>query len=317
MSKKILYICPHLSTGGQPQYTFAQVNEFINEGYNVSVIEYNNLGGNDYVVQKNKIKSICNLITLDYDKNQIIEHINTFNPDFIHFQEIPQTFISEDILNWIFRKERKYVILATTHSSLSNPRSIKYHPDKYVLVNQWSKDIFETTKIPCDVWEYPIYKQEVNEELKKYYKNKLDFDVTKKHILNVGLFTEGKNQKQIIEIAKNMLDKDVVFHFVGNTASNFQSYWKPLIDNLPKNCIVWGEKANVEDFYFSADLFLFTSNFELNPICVKESLSFNLPTFIKNLKTYKNYYHDKELVTYIEDDNNDIIDKIINKLNIT
>lgn len=316
MPKKILYICPHLSTGGQPQYTFAQVDNFINEGYDVSVIEYNNLGGNDYVVQKKKIQSICNLFTLDEDKSHIIDLIKLTSPDFIHFQEIPQTFISEDILNWIFRDEREYLILTTTHSSLSNPRSIKYHPDKYVLVNEWSKDIFQKTEVPCDVWEYPIYSQEITDEIRQHYKEKLSFDKNKKHILNVGLFTEGKNQKQIIEIANKMLDYDIVFHFVGNTAPNFSNYWKPLVDNLPKNCIVWGEKSNVDEFYSASDLFLFTSNFELNPIAVKESLSLKLPTFIKKLKTYKDYYDNNELVTYIGDDNEDIVNKILNKLDI-
>jgi hypothetical protein len=29
--KKLLYVCPHLSTGGQPQYTYKQVKHFINE----------------------------------------------------------------------------------------------------------------------------------------------------------------------------------------------------------------------------------------------------------------------------------------------
>ena len=52
--KKLLYVAPHLSTGGQPQYLYKQVKEFIKD-FEIEVVEINNSGGNAFVVQKNRI----------------------------------------------------------------------------------------------------------------------------------------------------------------------------------------------------------------------------------------------------------------------
>jgi len=87
--KKLLYVCPHLSTGGQPQYTYKQIKHFINE-FDIEVVEINNSGGDAFVVQKNRIKSLVAVHTLGEDKTEIIEIIEQYNPDIIHFQEIPQ-----------------------------------------------------------------------------------------------------------------------------------------------------------------------------------------------------------------------------------
>ena len=112
----------------------------------------------------------------------------------------------------------------------------------------------------------------------------------------MGLFTRGKNQGELFELAKKLGD-DFIFHFVGNQAMNFEDYWGPLMKDIPNNCIVHGERNDVDRFYKAADVFYFTSNYELSPLAVKESLSYELPTFIKKLHTYKNMYDGK--VTYI------------------
>ena len=87
--KKLLYVCPHLSTGGQPQYTYKQIKHFIND-FEIEVVEINNSGGDAYVVQKNRIKSLVPIHTLDSDKSKILDIIKGFNPNIIHFQEIPE-----------------------------------------------------------------------------------------------------------------------------------------------------------------------------------------------------------------------------------
>ena len=53
MKKKLLYLLPHLSTGGMPQYVLEQIREFKDQ-FEIFVIEYN-LYATKYVVQKNKI----------------------------------------------------------------------------------------------------------------------------------------------------------------------------------------------------------------------------------------------------------------------
>jgi len=92
-----------------------------------------------------------------------------------------------------------------------------------------------------------------------------------------------------------MEDKPVKFHFIGNQAGNFEDYWKPLMKNIPKNVVLWGERDDVFDFYDACDLFLFTSrgfryDKELNPLVIKEALEHQIPQFIFPLDVYNRKY---------------------------
>lgn len=296
--EKILYIVPHLSTGGMPQYLLRQIQKYKHD-YNIIVLEYN-FFSSDFVVQRNKIKNECKLLTLGSDKEPILKVIEREKPNIIHFQEIPETFIEKKILKIIFNNQRDYKIITTTHSSFTEPSKLLYSADKFVLVSEWSKKKFKEyfTEIDCEVWEYPIENIVCD---KSKFKEKLHFDNGHKHVLHVGLFTEGKNQSDIFELGRLCMENDVriKFHFVGNLANNFRDYWEPLLENKPHNCILYGEKDNVDDFYKASDLFYFPSKWELNPVVIKEALSHNLPTFISKLKTYEDKYDN--LVNYIDD----------------
>lgn len=291
----ILYILPHCSTGGLPQYTLKMVEEFSRDNV-VTVVEVSNLS-DEYVVQRNRIRNLVSFKQLHGDAAQLIDLIAS-GYDVIHFQEIPETFISEDILDKIYVPDREYSIVVTTHSSYTNPSTIKYTADRYVLVSNWSKQVFENHyqgSVECAVWEYPI---ETVVYDKQQARQVAGFEDGWKHVLHVGLFTPGKNQKELIQIARLSLQEKIKFHFVGNQASNFQHYWQPLMQNLPANCIWHGEREDVDVFYKAADAFYFPSLFELNPISLKEALSFGVPILVKKLHTY-----DEDLpATFLTDD---------------
>lgn len=309
MKKKLLFIAPHLSTGGMPQFVLKQI-EILKDEYEISIIEWENVTGGVFVVQRNAIENILenNFYTISQNKTEVLSIISDIEPDIVHFHEIPETFMERSILDKIYSEDRKYHIVVTTHSSLTDPSNIKYTADRFILVSEWSKDIFDTFfkgEIECEVWEYPIEKYEYD---KDYAKDELGWDKDYKHVLNVGLFTKGKNQGELFELAKELKREKVIFHFVGNQAVNFKDYWGPIMESIPSNCIVHGERNDVYKFYKAADLFYFTSNFELNPLAVKEALGYGLPTFIKRLHTYKNMYDEK--VIYITNDSN------INKKNM-
>jgi hypothetical protein len=307
--KKVLLIVPHLSTGGLPQYTLKQIESLYQE-YDFYCVEWSNISGNEFIVQRNKISKLLGtkFYSLPESKEEIISIIESIQPDVIHFQEIPETFIQSDILDILYFEDRWYDIVVTTHSSNTNPETISYTADKFILVSEWSKQVF--TKVfdekICDIWEYPIEKISYDKNLAK---EKLEFDKNLKHILNVGLFTSGKNQGELLDIARKMKNYPVQFHFVGNQALNFKDYWEPLMSDFPSNCVWHGERDNVEDFYKASDLFYFSSNLELNPLVVKESLSHGLPTFIKKLETYLDYYDDK--VYYISNSQDENIRQIL------
>jgi hypothetical protein len=299
LKRKLLYIAPHLSTGGQPQYLYKQIESFKND-FEIEVVEINNVGGEEFAVQKNKIRNSVPLHILGNDKSKILDVINKFNPDIIHFHEIPQFDLSKEVLDKIFdNSKRNYKIVVTTHGSFTNPNEITHHPDRYVLVSEWSRRVFESTNVETSVWEYPIENHTFD---KNKFKKDLGFESDWKHVLNVGLFSPGKNQAEIFQIAKELSKYKIKFHFIGNQAGNFESYWGPLMKDKPDNCIVWGERNDVEKFYAAADMFYFSSKLELNPLSVKEALSYRLPSIFRKLHTYLDTYDGNQLVTYINDD---------------
>ena len=296
--KKLLYICPHLSTGGQPQYAYKQIKHFIKE-FDIEVVEINNSGGNAFVVQKNRIKSLVEVHTLGEDKSEIIQIIEGYSPDIIHFQEIPEFDLPKYVLDIIFRKSRNYYIVATTHGSFTNPSEIVYQPDRYVLVSEWSRQRFIETGVETMLWEYPIEDYTFDKEAAQ---KELELDPTWKHVLNVGLFAPGKNQAEVFAIARQLEKYKIKFHFVGNQAMNFEEYWAPLMTHKPENCIIWGERDDVDTFYSACDMFYFSSKLELNPLSIKEALSYKLPCIFRKLHTYLDTYDNNPLVTYIDDD---------------
>lgn len=312
MSKqKLLYIVPHLSTGGLPQYQLKQIQKFIGE-FDIVVVEYNFVSP-DFVVQRNQIKYLCEVITIGEHKSDLVGIIQKEKPNIIHFQEIPETFVDREYLNQIFDTDRNYNIVISTHSSYTEPSTLMYMPDRFVLVSEWSKKKFKNffTNIECDLWEYPI---DIIKYNKDEAKDELGFDKEYKHVLHVGLFTSGKSQGDIFELAKlsNQNGYKIKFHFVGNQAGNFEDYWGPLMENKPDNCIVWGERLDTDKFYKAADLFYFPSKFELNPLAVKEALSYELPLFIKRLYTFEDTFDD--IATYIVDEQETNFDNLIKKL---
>ena len=309
--KKLLYIASHLSTGGMPQYILKQVETFIGE-YDIQVVEWADHSP-IYVVQKNKLKDLVVVHTLRQNKKDIFEIIKSERPDIIHFTEIPEHFISHDILDKIFdNKKRKYDIVCSTHGSFTNPDEIKYQPDRYVLVSEWSRRRFEHLGVDTKVWEYPI--EDIKYDKDKA-KEELGFEKDWKHVLMVGLFTPGKNQGEIFNVASMLEKYKIKFHFVGNQAPNFQNYWLPIMKTKPDNCIIWGERSDTDKFYKASDMFYFSSKLELNPLSIKEALSYGLPCIFRRLHTYLDTYDENPLVRYINDNLSETKRVIIEKLN--
>jgi glycosyltransferase involved in cell wall biosynthesis len=290
--EKLLFICPHLSTGGAPQFTLNKI-ELLSSIYDIYCIEYNHLSS-EYIIQRNKIKDILNdkFIAL-YDNKKILKHhIAHIKPDIIMIEDISETFIDNNLLHFIYNINRKYKILETTHSSYNYSNIKKFYPDKFIFVSEYSKKIYSHFKIPCEIIEYPV-DFKIRNQLRS--QKKLGLDPSIKHIINIGLFTPGKNQGYIFKLAKKLKNENVLFHFIGNQAINFKEYWEPIIKNKPDNCIIWGERDDVDIFIQASDLFLFTSKFELNPLVIKEVLCYqDIPILMFNLETYLNKYNEDD-----------------------
>lgn len=299
MQKRAMYVTPHLSTGGLPQYLLKKIQQTI-DTYDIVVVEHSYLGTYD-IQRKEIIGLVNNFVTLGEDKDaDFKEALTKYDPDILNFEELSETMFSYELLEEVYTKEnRKYVIVENTHSSYSDPDNKVFLPDKFIFASSYSQMRYADLNVPSDVWEYPI--EIIERPQRKHALEELGLDPEKKHILNVGLFTPGKNQKELLDIAKKFGD-DVIFHFVGNQAMNFESYWKPLMEELPSNCVIWGERNDTQKFMLACDVFYFCSVFELNPLVVKEALSCQIPILMRRLHTYMGKYDNVNSIKFLSSD---------------
>jgi hypothetical protein len=298
--KTLIIITPHMSTGGCPQVVAKKV-ELLKDYYNVVVVEYEMLAWT-YVVQRNRVIDMIGdkFISLSENKEyDLFNAIDDYNPDYIMMEEFPETFMETHIIKRLYSTNRTYKIFESTHSSYSQVDWKKFMPDKFIFVSPFSCETFKDLGIPFDLIEYPIDKKIPNKDESQ---TTLGLDPNYKHVINIGLFTRGKNQGYAFEIARLLQDYKIKFHFLGNQAVNFVDYWEPIMETKPDNCIVWGERDDTDIFLQASDVHLFPSNLELNPLSIKESLEYSLPTFIFDLHTYKGKYTNEENIMFLTGD---------------
>lgn len=321
--KKILFITPHLSTGGLPQVLVNKI-ELLKDDYEITCVEYS-WHGDAFVVQKNRIKNLIgpeNLFLLSDDKHQLFSLIDMIKPDIICLEEFCEHFMSEDINEKLFSIDRTYKIFETTHDSSIPVTNKRWFPDKFIFVSPFNAFRYSMYDVPYEIIEYPI---DVVIPDKIEAQNQLHLDPEYKHVTIVGLFTERKNQGYAFEMARLVGDEKIMFHFLGNQADNFRHYWEPLMKNKPDNCVVWGERSDVDTFLKASDLFLFPSrgdrnNKELNPIAIKEAIKYDLPMMMFNLDVYCGKYNNNSKIKFmlgdIQEDTNTLL-KMLNKNNFS
>jgi FkbM family methyltransferase len=308
LMKRVLHLVPHLSTGGCPQFAYDLVRK-TKEYTDAYVVEYSFIAP-DYVVQRNKVIELMGdrFFSINHNKEELIDLIARLNPDVIHFQEFPEYFMEDSIAEKIYRKERNYVIIETSHDSSFNPSQKRFFADHLALISQWQIDKFQSYGIPITLLQSDI---EIYDEVdREVGLRNLGLDPEKEHVLNVGLWTSRKNQGEIVEYAKQLQEShpNIQFHFVGNQAGNFAHYWEPIMKDLPANCKVWGERSDVHNFYSCMDLFLFTSrglhgDMETSPLVLREATGHGMPILMYNLPVYLNQYDGFENIQYLDFDN--------------
>ena len=272
----------HISTGGMPQFVLKRIKTLLEytDSFEIFVIEYEDYG-KIFPVQRNQIIELLgdNFHSLSENKMRVMEIIRTEEIDIVHLDEMPESMNNDRLFNDLYRNDRKWRIVETCHNSSFRPNEEKrFHPDMYTFCTPWHENIFAGMDAQFVTIPYPIDKQKVSA-----VKNG-------KNVLNVGLWTRGKNQAEGIEIARK--SPDFTFHFVGNQAGNFQDYWEPLMKDLPSNVKVWGERKDIDTFMEMADIFMFNSTLELNPLVLRHAIEYGLPIIARNLPQYAGMYDD-------------------------
>ena len=277
---RILFLAPHLSTGGCPQFILKRIQslkEYTDNEYYVVEYQCHSL---DFVVQRNAIKEIIgsNFTTLYENKMELFKVIEEWQPDIIHIDE-PSERLDREMIKKLYSSDRKYRIVETCHDIIFNPDNEKiFHPDLYAFCTPYHEQTFANMESKFITIEYPIDKKQ-------------NFSMRNaRSVLNVGLWTPGKNQGEGIEIARKY--PDYTFNFVGNQAGNFKEYWEPLMKDLPPNVKVWGERNDIGAWMETANIFMFNSTWECNPLVLREAISYGLPIIARNLPQYGDMFTD-------------------------
>jgi len=292
MSKplRILFLAPHLSTGGMPQFLLKRIQTLKDyTDVEIAVIEYQ-CHSLDFVVQRNKIRDLMpagKFATLFENKLELFDHIKAFEPDIIHIDEMSER-LDRDMITRLYADDRKYRIIETCHDVSFVPDTKIFIPDAFAFCSPYHMDTFAKLDGYKQVIEYPVEFNFMGWNEKIGAQANLGMDITKKHVVNIGLWTKGKNQGEGLEVARQM--PDVHFHFVGNQAGNFIDYWEPLMENVPENVTIWGERTDTDAFMKTADVFMFNSTWECNPLVLREAISYGKTILARNLPQYKDMF---------------------------
>ena len=284
---RVLFLAPHLSTGGMPQFLLKRIQ--LLKKFNIAdicVVEYQ-CHSLDFVVQRDQIMDIVPVHTLYEDKMELFTVIDQFKPDIIHIDEMSERMDRRMIVS-LYDHNRSYRIIETCHDVSFRPTIEKlYTPDAYAFCTPHHLDTFDVPGYK-DVIQFPIDPQIPSTAEKLQAKFELGMDSSKKHVINVGLWTQGKNQGEGLALARKL--PNIEFHFIGNQAGNFKDYWEPLMKDVPDNVTIWGERTDVDVFMKAADAFLFNSTWECNPLVLREAIGYGLPVLARNLPQYKDMF---------------------------
>jgi glycosyltransferase involved in cell wall biosynthesis len=323
---KVLFLAPHLSTGGMPGFLLRRI-ELLQKycpKLEIFVVEYG-FYGDAYVVQRNKIREILpekHFWSLGDDKMNLINIIKDNQIDVVHVDEMIEGFdsfnkVSRSLMNELYSNNRTWRMVETCHNVWFDPGADKlYHPDAYAFCTPFHKEkTFANVPSYGEVLEFPIEKRFRTKKEQELAQKELGLSLDRTHIINVGLWTSGKNQVEGVEIAR-LLEKShpgLQFHFIGNQASNFKQYWEPVMNDLPSNVTFWGERDDVSTFMKAADVFMFNSTWECNPLVLREATSYGLKILSRNLPQYMDMF--TQYITPIDDDINKTKDSLLSLIN--
>ena len=310
---KVLHVVPHLSTGGLPNFIY-QILLKTNQ-YSNSCLEYKYLSKNHITHRK----KIINILGDQFYSEKGLGSFNLKDYNIIFIHEEPESFISDDDCSLIYDKKRTYKIIQSSHTNDTDLNNKKYHPDYYALVSELQIEKYKHFNIPTSLLETDIeYKEKDTISSQDFLK----FDPEKYHILNVGILTENKNQEECLRLFDALDNPNLCLHMVGPMAANFEHYWGDFVAKYKNSSNVFfhGESDFVYIYYQAANMFLFTSKGEVNPLVIKEALGYNLPIFMYPLDQYMGKYDKYDNIHYLthdEEKNIQLLKQFISNANFT
>ncbi len=289
--KNIAFIITSLESGGAERVVSELANTFIKD-YNVLIIT---------LYKCSPFYKLNEEISLEYCTENYSSEISVFKKFNLHYLfnkkiykylrmykiDIAASFMfSSNIYSYLPSKLLKIPLII---SERSNPNV--YTLNKYNKILR--KLIYKRTNILVVQTEYicNYFSKIVNESNIEIIQNPLSIELSKKKkpstaktntILNVGRLDSNKSQDLLIKAFANIDNSAWKLVFVGDGAKR-KDYEKLTIDlGIQNNVIFAGNIKNIEHYYNSSKIFVFTSKSEGFPNALLEAMYFELPCISTN-----------------------------------
>ena len=210
---KVLFLVPHLSTGGMPQFLLKRI-QALKDYTDVEIFVYEwTQTSKNYTVQREQIKNLiphsnfvsCGMIGEVNHKlqNNIDNYLKDNKIDIIHMEDEAEAFLPKYVIRELYDQKHPWKIIETPHSLNFNPdRPRMRKPNGYCFTITHHKTIGDE-KIKTKVIKYPLDSSIICEESRDKILSDIGWRVNgEHHILNVGLWTPSKNQEYALELAK-------------------------------------------------------------------------------------------------------------------
>jgi len=308
---KIIQVINSLSGGGAENFVTQLTLQLINEGHDVTLVNYvgildakgiylaDKLKQNNVTVISLNKRSSLGKIKIPIELYKIIKRIK---PDVVHSHlEQSDIFVS---LSKLLLGSNKIKFIRTLHNSVAWRRAP-------LLVNK-SLFYFFDENIGCSVsvaneFSIPTYRSKIkainngidltilNNSLnsKEYYRDQYNIPIDRKVFLTIGRFVESngiitKGQDHIIYAANDLKQNDVEFIFLGDGPALVNL--KQLSQSLGlRNCKFIGVVDNVFDYISLSDFILMPSAFEGLPIAAIESVCLGKPIITSKIGAFKTF----------------------------
>lgn len=289
MKKILVYINSMAPSGGIERVVANLFNELSKNEIDIIILTKDKKDSFYELNKKIKIISINNYLKLDlkmtkwHRSYQVIKNIikgniklrkklNEVNPDFIYVVS------PLEALEIFLNKNKKAKLIITEHGSKLGYNKI-YNIIKKVVYPKAYKLIVPST-LDTELYLKEKYPAVYIPHLSTYKDNKKN-ELNSKIVLNIGRYTDDKQQEILIEIwsklSKENLDNDWKLYIVGS-GENKEKLRKKIIEYQLENVIKLLEpQKDIENYFKKASIFAFTSRYEGFGMVLLEAMSFGIP----------------------------------------
>ena len=259
---------------------------------------------------------------------QLDELVNDFEPDIIHTHLFLTEFISRNLnyskAKWFshFHDNIEQFENLSLKTFFNKKRLINYIEKRFLFRryklnggNSFIAISDDTFKYANKTTEgYPVHLLQNAIDCSRFYKNEKSLD-EKINIINIGNFSENKNQGFLIEVAKQLIDKNknIYFTLIGYGPTREALIEKVKELKLDDNIHFPGAVLNVEEYLSNSHLYVHTAKKEAFGLVLAEAMASGLPVIAYDTPGVRDVVKDRENGFLIDRFN---LDTFIEKINL-